>query len=347
MSAARPPEGAHTGAHQREGVPANICVVGAGAIGGWLAARLALAGETVTVVARGATLQRIAAHGIELRSGHGREIASVRAVASAAELGPQDVVLLTVKAPALPALASTLRPLLHDRTLVLTAGNGLPWWYFLSPGQPCEGLRLRSVDPEGAIEGSIPLARILGLSVFASCHCPEPGVVQHDSGGRLVLGEPAGGASARVEALTRQLQAAGLDAHASNDIRRDIWIKLLGNACFNPVSLLTGAPTDAMIDQPALHAMFVRMMEEAIVVGGRLGLRLDVDPQRRIAQTRQLGHIKTSMLQDLETGRAVELDAIVGTLVECATAVATPVPTFASVLALARLRARHAGLPGC
>jgi 2-dehydropantoate 2-reductase len=203
------------------------------------------------------------------------------------------------------------------------------------------------VDPEGAIEGSIPLGRILGLSVFASCHCPEPGVVQHDSGGRLVLGEPAGGASARFEALARQLQAAGLDAHASTDIRRDIWIKLLGNACFNPVSLLTGAPTDEMIDDPALHALFVRMMEEAIVVGGRLGLRLDVDPQRRIAQARQLGHIKTSMLQDLESGRAVELDAIVGTLVECATAVATPVPTFASMLALARLRARHAGLPGC
>jgi len=270
----------------------------------------------------------------------------VRAAASAAELGPQDIVLLTVKAPALPALAPALQPLLHAQTLVLNAGNGLPWWYFLPPGQPCEGLRLRSVDPQGETERAIPLPQVLGLSVFAACHCPQPGVVQHDSGGRLLLGDPAGGASERVTALAQRLQAAGLDAQPSPDIRRDIWIKLLGNACFNPVSLLTGAPTDEMIDQPALHALFVTMMQEAIAIGGRLGLRLDIDPVRRIAQTRQLGHIKTSMLQDLEAGRAVELDAIVGTLVECAAAVAMPVPTFASVLALARLRARHAGLPG-
>jgi 2-dehydropantoate 2-reductase len=323
----------------------KVAVVGAGAIGGWLAARLALAGESVSVIARGATLRQLAQRGVELRSGGKVERAPVRATGDAAELGPQDVVLLTVKAPALPALAPALRPLLHERTLVLSAGNGLPWWYFLPAGQPCAGLRLRSVDPQGEIEGALPLPQLLGLSVFAACHCPAPGVVQHDSGGRLVLGEPGGGPSDRVDALAQRLQAAGLDAQPSTDIRRDIWIKLLGNACFNPVSLLTGASTDEMIDQPELHALFVRMMEEAIGVGGRLGLRLEVEPARRIAQARQLGRIKTSMLQDLEAGRAVELDAIVGTLVECAAAVAMPVPTFASVLALARLRARHAGLP--
>jgi 2-dehydropantoate 2-reductase len=323
----------------------KVAVVGAGAIGGWLAARLALAGESVSVIARGATLRQLAQRGVELRSGGKVERAPVRATGDAAELGPQDVVLLTVKAPALPALAPALRPLLHERTLVLSAGNGLPWWYFLPAGQPCAGLRLRSVDPQGEIERALPLPQLLGLSVFAACHCPAPGVVQHDSGGRLVLGEPGGGPSDRVDALAQRLQAAGLDAQPSTDIRRDIWIKLLGNACFNPVSLLTGASTDEMIDQPELHALFVRMMEEAIGVGGRLGLRLEVEPARRIAQARQLGRIKTSMLQDLEAGRAVELDAIVGTLVECAAAVAMPVPTFASVLALARLRARHAGLP--
>jgi 2-dehydropantoate 2-reductase len=323
----------------------KVAVVGAGAIGGWLAARLALAGETVSVIARGATLQNIGARGIELRAGGRTELARVRTAASAAELDAQDVVLITVKAPALPALASTLRPLLREDTLVLHAGNGLPWWYFLPPGRPCSGLRLRSVDPDGAIEAAFPLAQVLGLSVFASCHCPAPGVVQHTAGGRLVLGEPAGGSSARVEQLASRLQAAGLDAQASADMRRDIWLKLLGNACFNPVSLLTGAHTDDMIDAPDLHALFVRMMEEAIAIGGRLGLRLQVDPSQRIAQARALGHIKTSMLQDLEARRAVELDAILGSLVECAAAVAMPAPTLEGIFALARMRARHAGLP--
>jgi 2-dehydropantoate 2-reductase len=324
----------------------KIAIVGAGAIGGWLAARLALAGDEVSVIARGATLQQLAQRGIELRSGGRTETAQVRASDSPAQLGPQDVVLLTLKAPALPALAPTLRALLHADTLVLNAGNGLPWWYFLPPGLPCSGLRLRSVDAEGGVEAAFPLAQVLGLSVFASCHCPAPGVVQHDSGGRVLLGEPAGGASARVEALAQRLQAAGLDAQPSADIRRDIWLKLLGNACFNPVSLLTGAPTDEMIDVPELHGLFTAMMDEAIAVGGRLGLKLQVEPAQRIAQTRALGHIRTSMLQDLQAGRAVELDAILGALIEAAAAVAMPVPTLSRVLALARLRARHAGLPG-
>ncbi len=322
----------------------KIAVIGAGAVGGWLAARLALAGESISVIARSATLQNIAARGIELRSGGRTEVAPVCAAACADDLGEQDVVLVTVKAPALPALAPTLRPLMRQDTLVLYAGNGLPWWYFLVPGQPCSGLRLRSVDPDRAVEAAFPLEQVLGLSVFASCHCPAPGVVEHASGGRLVLGEPAGGISTRVEELAQRLQSAGLDAQPSADIRRDIWMKLLGNACFNPVSLLTGAHTDDMIDARDLHALFVRMMQEAIAIGGRLGVRLQVDPLQRIAQARALGHIKTSMLQDLEAGRTVELDAILGSLVECAASVAMPVPTLESILGLARMRARHAGL---
>jgi 2-dehydropantoate 2-reductase len=323
----------------------RIAVVGAGAIGGWLAARLALAGDAVSVLARGATLQALQDRGLELRSGDRSERVRVHAAASAAELGAQDLVLVTVKGPALAGLAPELRQLTQSGADLLYAGNGLPWWYFLPPGLACEGLRLRSVDPQGAIEAAIPLPQVLGLSVFASCHCPEPGVVQHSTGKRLVLGEPAGGVSERVSALAQRLQAAGFDAQTSADIRRDIWLKLLGNACFNPVSLITGAATDDMIDQPALHAMFTAMMVEAIAVGQRLGLQIDVAPAQRIAQARQLGHIKTSMLQDLEAGRAVELDAILGALVECAAAVDQSVPTLASVLALARLRARHAGLP--
>lgn len=324
--------------------PARICVVGAGAIGGWLAARLALAGETVSVVARGGTLENIRSRGIELRSSGQSELAPVRACASADELDPQDIVLLTVKAPALPAIAPSLRPLLHAKTLVLSAGNGLPWWYFLGSGIPCSGLRLRSVDPHGVMENSLPLRHVLGLSVFAACHCPEPGVVVHDSGGRLVIGEPHGGSSARMQALVERLRTAKLDAQASDNIRRDIWGKLLGNACFNPVSLITGSPTDQMIDDPDLYAMFLSMMEELLGVAGRLGLDLQVDPVQRIAQARALGRIKTSMLQDLEAGRAVELEAILGSVLECSAAVGSTVPMLAKVRALARLRARHAGL---
>ncbi|HSW05805.1 ketopantoate reductase family protein [Aquabacterium sp.] len=322
----------------------KITVVGAGAIGGWLAARLALAGEQVSVLARGATLARIAAQGIELHSGGERHRVRVNAAAEAAALGPQDLVFACVKAPALPALAPALRRLMHDDTLLLSAANGLPWWYFLPPGVACQGLSLRGVDPLRALEQAIPLPQVLGLSVFAACHCPQPGVVVHGAGSRLVLGEPAGGRSARALALADRLRGAGFAAELSTDIRRDIWVKLLGNACFNPVSLLTGAASDDMIDDPKLYGLFMRMMEEAIGVGGRLGLVLDVESAQRIAQSRQLGHIKTSMLQDLEAGRTVEIEAILGALVECAAAVAMPVPTLDAVLGLARQRARTAGL---
>jgi len=322
----------------------RLCIVGPGAIGGWLAARLALAGEEVSVLARGAALDRIARDGLELHSNGEHHVARVRACATTAEIGAQDVVVVTVKSQSLPSLAPSLRPLLHADTVLLPATNGLPWWYFLPPGQPNAGLRLRSVDPTGELERAIPLAHVVGLSVFASCHCPSAGVVHHSAGSRLVLGEPHGGASERVAGLAKRLSAAGFEAQASNDIRRDIWNKLLGNACFNPVSLLTGAATDDMIDDPGLHGLFLRMMGEAIAVGERLALRLDVDPVQRIALTRRLGHIKTSMLQDLEAGRSVEFEAILGALVECAAAAGVPVPALDGVLALARMRARQAGL---
>ena len=259
---------------------ARICIVGPGAIGGWLAARLALAGEDVSVLARGAALERIRKHGLELHSAGGRDVVPVRACATAGEVGPQDIVFVTVKAPALPALAPSLRELLHEGSTLLSAGNGLPWWYLLGPDRPLGGRRLHSVDPLGETEGSI------------------------------VLGEPGGGISARVTDVAGRLQAAGFDAQASDDIRRDIWNKLLGNACFNPVSLITGSSNDGMLGDPALHGMFMRMMQEAIEVGERLGLRLDVDPAQRIAQAGRLGNIKTSMLQDLEAGRSPEIEPI-------------------------------------
>lgn len=318
----------------------RVCVVGAGAIGGWMAARLAAAGEQVSVLARGAVLERVRSRGIELHSGDQEQVVRVHAASDDARaLGPQDVVIVAVKAQALPALAPLLAPLMHPGTVLLPAINGLPWWTFLPEGVAQSGLRLRSVDPDGDIERTIPLPHVLGISVFASSSSPAPGVVRHNSGQRLVLGEPAGGMSARVRQIAERFSAAGFAAEASADIRLDIWNKLLGNACFNTVSLLTLRHTDEMIDDPHLNRLFVRMMSEALVVGESIGLKVASSPGERISVTRRLGHIKTSTLQDLEAGRPVEIEAILGALVECAGASGVPVPVLDSVLALARARA--------
>lgn len=322
----------------------RIGIIGAGAIGVWLAARLVRAGQPVSLLARGVALAAIRQRGIVLTDAHGSAAFPVRASDDPAELGEQDLLITAVKAPALPALAPRLAPMIGVHTMLTLAVNGLPWWFFQVPGRPCSGRRLLSVDADGAQERHLPLAQTLGLSVFASCSVPEPASVRHAAGQRLVFGEPAGGLSPRVERVLEVFRAAGFDAQGSQDIRQDIWLKLLGNACFNPVSVLTGAATDEMIDDPALRRLFVRMLDEAIDVGGRLGLARAVSAEQRIGEARKLGHIKTSTLQDFEAGRALEIDAILGALVECAGAVAMPVPALESVLALARMRARSSGL---
>jgi 2-dehydropantoate 2-reductase len=232
---------------------------------------------------------------------------------------------------------------MHSGTVVLPAINGLPWWYFMPEGVPQQGLRLRCVDPQGDIERAVAFDHVVGLSVFASSKSPAPGVVHHTSGQRLVFGEPAGGSSARVDELVARFARAGFGAEASKNIRGDIWNKLLGNASFNPVSLLTQEYSDEMIDDPGLNRLFVRMMTEAIAVGEAIGLPASTQPVDRVAFARGLGHIKTSMLQDLEAGRSVEVEAILGALVECAEAAKTPAPILESVLALARGRARTIG----
>jgi 2-dehydropantoate 2-reductase len=223
--------------------------------------------------------------------------------------------------------------------VVLPAINGIPWWFFQPEGVPCSGLHLKTVDPDGAIERAVPLKHVVGLSVFASSASPAPGVVRHGAGQRFVFGEPGGGVSPRVEALTAMFSRAGFAAEASPNMRTDIWVKLLGNACFNPVSMLTLAHTDDMIDDPGLHQLFVRMMTESLAVAERLGLEIAIQPTERIASTRKMGHIKSSMLQDLEAGRGLEIEAILGALVECAQAAQVPTPTLETVLAIARGRA--------
>lgn len=325
----------------------KITIVGAGAIGSYFAARLAHFGQDVSILARGKTLEAIRTHGIRLDSEGTHFAERVKASDKAADLGAQDVVIITVKAPALPAAAQSIAPLLGPQTVVVPAVNGIPWWYFLNAGGKLTGHRLRSVDPAGATEAAIGAARVVGCVVFPACSAIEPGYVKHASGNRVVFGEPGGGSSERVTKITEAFKAAGFGAESSDNIRREIWLKLLGNLCFNPVSALMGCSTDRMIDDPRLHALFVGVMSEALALGTALGIPVDIKPADRIAITRKLGTVKTSMLQDVEAGRPLEVEGIVGAAVEAAEAIGHPAPLLSAVYALVRQRADVLGLlPG-
>ncbi len=326
----------------------KICVIGAGAIGGFFGARLAQGHAEVSVVARGATLQALQQRGWILESGGERRASPVRAVADAADLGEQDVVILAVKSYAMASVVHMVRPLLGPQTLVLPAVNGVPWWFTdAAAGLPVSG-RLDSVDASGAIEAAIPAAAVMGAVVYPSCSSPEPGVARHHSGTKVVFGEPGLAAGSppteRLQALVALLKSAGFDAEASTDIRTEAWKKLLGNACFNPVSLITGSATDLMIDDPGIYRLFTAMMGELLAVGKVLGIDPGILVADRIALTRKLGHIKTSMLQDAEAGRPVEIDAILGAACELGRKVNMATPALDNVYALARLRARTSGL---
>jgi 2-dehydropantoate 2-reductase len=326
----------------------KITIVGAGAIGGYFAARLAHSGQEVSILARGKTLENIRDHGIRLDSEGTHFAERVKASDRAADLGPQDVVIITVKAPALPAAAQSIASLLGAQTSVVPAVNGIPWWYFLNAGGKLAGHRLHSVDPEGATEAAIAAARVVGCVVFPACSSIEPGYVKHASGNRVVFGEPGGdgtgGTSERVTQIAEAFKAAGFGAESSANIRREIWLKLLGNLCFNPVSALMGCTTDRMIDDPRLHALFVGVMTEALALGTALGIPVDIKPAERIAITRKLGAVKTSMLQDVEAGRPLEVEGIVGAAVEAAEAIGHPAPLLSAVYALVRRRADVLGL---
>ena len=300
------------------------------------------------MLARDETLHALRTRGLRFVDRDGQQrVVRVRACADAREMGEQDLVILAVKGQVLPRMAASLAPLISASTVVLTIGNGLPWWYFLFAGHPLSGLRLKSVDPDGSIERAFPLGQVLGGSVMASCHCPTPGAVVHSSGGRIVLGEPTGDTSARAAHWTAMLQGAELDAALSDDIRPALWMKLLGNVCANPLSMLTEVSTDRLLDDPETRSVFAELMNECVVLGERVGLSLDVDIDARMAQTRALGAVRTSMLQDLQAGRSLELDAIMGAPIECAKAVDLEMPRIETVFALARMRAKGAGLYPC
>jgi 2-dehydropantoate 2-reductase len=322
----------------------RICIFGAGAIGGLLAARLAQRGEAeVTVVARGPHLAAMQAHGLRLRSGGEEIVTRPRCAANAAEAGPQDYVVITLKAHSLPGVAEAMQPLLGPETAIVSAVNGIPWWYFHKHGGPFEGRAVESVDPGGKLLRLLPPERAIGCIVYPAAEVVEPGVVEHSYGDRFSLGEPDGSRSERTNRLSQALIAAGFKAPVRPRIRDEIWVKLWGNLAFNPVSALTLQTLDVLTGEPELRAVCRAMMVEAQAIGEALGIRFGIDVDKRIAGAAEVGAHRTSMLQDLERGRPMEIDALLGVIVEFAELLNLPAPTCRTVLALVRARARAAG----
>ena len=323
----------------------SFAVIGAGAIGAYVGAALTRGGSTVTLVARGAHLAAMQRDGVRVISGRGDFTARPRAVGSIAEVGPVDVVILALKAQQIAAIAPELRALNHDRTAIVAMQNGIPWWYFQRHGGPYDGRTIEAVDPGGVLARSIDPARVIGCVIYSSTEIVEPGVIQHLEGTRYSLGEPDRSVSDRLKAIAADFVAGGLKAPVESDIRKDIWVKLLGNAAFNPISALTRATLVAMAEDPRVHALVAEMMAESIAIAERLGSPVDIAIEKRIEGARRVGEHKTSMLQDLDARKAFELDALVGAVVELGALVGIPTPATAHVYALAHLldRTNRAG----
>ncbi|HEX7440239.1 MAG TPA: 2-dehydropantoate 2-reductase [Caldimonas sp.] len=326
----------------------KIAVVGLGAVGGLMAARLARAGFAVSALARGATLAAVRERGLGVQIDGTQWSTPVEVAGDARDLGPQDLVVLALKGPALLDAAASLAPLLDPRTIVLPAMNGVPWWFLraapaLERG-PALADPLKSVDPDGRIAAALPLQQVLGCVVHFSCSSPEPGVVRHGFGNRLIVGEPAGGPSPRTQAVCDTLARAGFSAEASPDIRKDIWYKLWGNMTTNPISALTGATTDRILDDPLVHAFMLRAMAEAAEIGSHIGCPIAQTGEERMVITRQLGGFRTSMLQDALAGRPLEIDALVAAVHEIGGRVGVAAPNIGALLGLTRLMARERGL---
>lgn len=322
----------------------RVAIVGAGAIGGWLGVRLSHAGCTVSALARGETLAALQRDGLQLHQDGQLQGAPVQAAASATALGVQDLVIVAVKAPSLPGLARGIAPLIGRHTVVLTAMNGVPWWFFNGFGGERAGTRLNTVDPGGEIEHSIPARHVIGGVVHASCSVDAPGVIRHHFGNGLILGEPSGESSERVRALAELLRRAGLNASVSPQIQKDVWYKLWGNMTVNPVSALTGATTDRILGDPLVRDFISRVMLEAKDIGARIGIPIDQQPEDRHAVTLKLGAFKTSMLQDVQANKPVELDALVTVVRELGQLTGVPTPFTDALLGLSRLQAQTLGL---
>ncbi len=321
----------------------RICIFGAGAIGGLMAARIAAARSAeVTLVARGPHLAAMQERGLRLLSDGTETTVHPRCVATAAEAGPQDAVVITLKAHSLPSAAAQMQPLLGPETAIVSAVNGVPWWYFFGIGGAHEGRRVESVDPGGEVSRLLPPERAVGCIVYPAAEVVEPGVIEHTYGDRFTLGEPSGARTPRIEAVSAALIAAGFKAPIRPRIRDEIWVKLWGNLAFNPISALTCNTLEELTGDPGQRGVARDMMREAQAIGEALGVRFAIDVDKRIAGAAEVGAHRTSMLQDLERGRPMEIEALLGVIVEFAELTGLPAPTCRVVLALVRARARAA-----
>ena len=323
----------------------KICIFGAGAIGGYMAVKLVQAGVDVSIVARGPHLAAIQSRGLTLiEEGADPVTVPVRASANAADLGVQDYVIVTLKAHSVPPVVGAMQPLIGPHTTIVSGVNGVPWWYFHKIGGPLEGTRLRSVDPGDVQWNGFGPDRVLGCVVYPAAEVSEPGVIRHIEGNRFSLGEPDGSKSDRANALSQVLQSAGLKAPVRPRLRDELWVKLWGNLSFNPISALTHATLDVLCTDPGTRDVARRMMIEAQAVAEKLGVSFPIDVDRRIEGGAAVGAHRTSMLQDLDAGRPMDIDALVASVQELGRITETPTPTIDTVLALVALRGRVAGL---
>ena len=319
----------------------KICVYGAGAIGGLMAAWLSRAGHDVSVVARGAQLEAIRRDGLRVRSKSGTESFRIKAEAQPEDIGPQDYVLVTVKAQSLTDVATTIAPLLGPDTSVVTAMNGVPWWFF--HGMKKRDADLESLDPGGKLARAIPTERIVGCVIHLAASTPEAGLVSHNMGARLILGEPGGENTARTRRIADALAAAGFEIVVTNTIEKEFWVKLLGNVSFNPVSALTVSTADRLIESREVKSYMVEIMREVLAIGRAVGVDANIDPEARIDMARALGPFKTSMLQDLEAGKRLEIDGLLAGTLEIARKAGVRAPFTESLFGLIRARAQSTG----
>jgi 2-dehydropantoate 2-reductase len=319
----------------------KICVYGAGAVGGLIAAGLQRSGQEVSVVARGRHLEAIRRHGLRVRGSAGGAIDShtVRAESEPGLLGAQDYVVVSVKAQSLQEVAGRIGPLVGPGTSIITAMNGVPWWFFDRLGFGKGRERLESLDPGGRLAGAMPTERIVGCVIHLAASMPEPGLISHNMGRRLVLGEPGGKNTLRTRRIAEALSAAGFDIAVSEFIEKDFWVKLLGNVSFNPVSALTLSTADRLIQDPEVKSYMVQIMREVLAIGRAVGVDADIDPEARIDMARSLGRFKTSMLQDLEAGKPLEIDGLLAGTLEIAAKGGVQAPFTRSLFGLIRARA--------
>ena len=328
----------------------KVCIVGLGAIGGllaaWMGTRLPAGTVTLSALARGATLAAVHGHGLVLEGANSAQPVLLHASDDASALGLQDLVILAVKGPALASVAPAVRALMGPQTQVLAAMNGVPWWFFEGLAGACQGLSLDSVDPGGVARAHIPAAQVVGGVLHLSSTSPAPGRVRHVNGNGIVIGKALGGTDAALQRLADLLTAAGLAVTVSGRIQREVWFKLWGNMTMNPISALTGAPCDRILDDPLVRGFCSAVMLEAQVVGAAFGIPIDQRPEERHAVTRKLGSFRTSMLQDAAAGRPLEIDALVGAVREIGAYLGLATPNIDALFGLVRLMASERGLYG-